>query len=226
MKRRTVPVAAAFAATAALLLTACGGGNDGNTANTGNDKIDGAEQGAGKDGKERNSPAPTSAPGESADRPEVELPADVKNVFESWKTGDPLKDAALADARRRIEATDAAITRTARESEVIPFYYKGEALTGAARWISLFTKQNLSVTGTTRYYAPRVTQHGKTSVGILYCADESKAYTKNRKTGKPDKTPVTDNSYVLYNARLDRNKHGVWQTSMLSSERGNAKCTP
>ncbi|GHE61026.1 lipoprotein [Streptomyces longispororuber] len=223
MKRRTVPAAAAFAVTAALLLTACGGGDDGNT---GDDKIAGAEQGAGKDGKERKSPSSPTASADSADRPEVKLPADVHNVFESWKTGDPLKDAALADARRRIEATDAAITRTARESEVIPFYYKGEALTGAARWISLFTKQNLSVTGTTRYYAPRVTPHGKTSVALLYCADESKAYTKNRKTGKPDKTPVTDKSYVLYHARLDRNENGVWQTSMLSSERGNAKCTP
>ncbi|WP_051855016.1 hypothetical protein [Streptomyces sp. NRRL B-1347] len=223
MKRRTLPVVAAFAAAASLFLTACGGGDDGSGSSEDGGKIAGADEGG---GKTKDSPSPTASQDGSADHPAVELPADVKNVFESWKTGDPVKDAALADARRRIDATDAAIADGESESKAIPFYYKGEALVGAAEWISGFKKEGLSVTGTTRYYAPQVTKHNATAVGILYCADESKAYTKNRKTGKTDKTPVTDKSYVLYNTRLDKNKQGVWQTTMLSSERGNAKCTP
>ncbi|GGV26921.1 hypothetical protein [Streptomyces spectabilis] len=220
MKRRTLPVVAAFAA---LLLTACGGGDDSSGDSQDSGKIAGADEGG---GKKKESPSPTAPRGGTADHPAVRLPSDVKNVYESWKTGDPVKDAALADARRRIDATDAAIADGESESETIPFYYKGEALVGAARWISGFKKDGLSITGTTRYYAPQVTEHGKTAVSLLYCADESKAYTKNRKTGKPDKTPVTDKSYVLYNTRLDKNEQGVWQTTMLSSQRGNAKCTP
>ena len=43
MRRRSLPVAAALAATAALLLTACGSGDD---KSSDNDKIAGAEQGA------------------------------------------------------------------------------------------------------------------------------------------------------------------------------------
>ncbi|MEW2523253.1 hypothetical protein [Streptomyces sp. NPDC047071] len=222
VKRRTVPLATAFAVTAALLLTACGGDESSDGAKDGG-KIAGADEGG---GKKKDAPSPTAPQDGPADRPAADLPADVKNVFESWKTGDPVKDAALADARRRIDATDAAIVDGATASEAIPFYYKGEALVGAAEWISGFKKDGLSITGTTRYYAPQVTPHGKAAVGIQYCADESKAYTKSRKTGKTDKTPVTDKSYVLYNTRLDKNKQGVWQTTMLSSQRGNAKCTP
>ncbi|MGA4840283.1 hypothetical protein [Streptomyces sp. G45] len=224
VKRRTVSAVVACAATAALSLTACGGEDDGGARD--DDKIAGAGQSGGETGE---SPSPSGGPQGGEDtvpRPDVRLPADVKNVYESWKTGDRAKDAALADARRRIDATDAAIANGRSESKAIPFYYKGEALLGAAEWIAGFTKEGLSITGTTRYYAPEVTRHGKASFGIRYCADESKAYTKDRKTGKTDKTPVTDKSYVLYNTRLDKNKQGVWQTTMLSSERGNAKCTP
>ncbi|MEJ1196819.1 MULTISPECIES: hypothetical protein [unclassified Streptomyces] len=85
-----MPVATAFAATAALLLTACGGGDDKSQEN---DKIAGADT--------ESSPAATSPSGaasDSADRPEITLPQGVKDVFEKWETGDAAKDAVLAVA--------------------------------------------------------------------------------------------------------------------------------
>ncbi|WP_409470323.1 hypothetical protein [Streptomyces sp. HC307] len=217
MKRRTLPTAVALAASAALLLTACGSGDE-------NSKSKGEIAGAETEGATE-TVSPSASP-DTVERPEVSLPADVKNVYESWTSSDTDEATALADAKHRIDATDAAIASGNVESEAIPFYYTGDALVGAADWIKGYTDDNYTITGTVRYYNPQLTSFDKDSLVLTYCADESKAYDKDRKTNKVDKTPVTDQSYVFYNTRMDRNAKGVWQTSMLSSERGNKKCTP
>ncbi|MFL4906266.1 hypothetical protein ACJ6WF_24555 [Streptomyces sp. MMS24-I2-30] len=217
MKRRTPPVAIAFAATATLLLTAC---SDGGESSKSKDKITGVDTG------KATAPASPTASADIAERPKVSLPADVKYVYEGWHSSDSAEAAALADAKRRIEATDAAITNNDLNSKAIPFYYEGDALLGAADWIKGFADDGYTITGTTRFYNPHFTKFEKDSVNLSYCTDESKAYDKERKTGKVDKTPVTAKSYVFYSTRMDRNARGVWQTSMLASERGNAKCTP
>ncbi|AOR32735.1 hypothetical protein BFF78_18185 [Streptomyces fodineus] len=216
MKRRTLPAAVAAAAAASLALTACGGGGSSKS----NAKITGADTGKS---------TPSSSPSSSADtvqRPNVTLPSDVKEVFEGWHSSDPDEAAALEDAKRRIDATDAAIANNDLNSKAIPFYYTSKALLDAADWIKGYTDDGYTITGTTRYYDPQFTKYGKGSIGLAYCSDESKAYDKNRKTNKVDKTPVTNKSYVFYNTRMDKNAQGVWQASMLASVRGSAKCTP
>ncbi|MFJ6741366.1 hypothetical protein ACIQOU_21035 [Streptomyces sp. NPDC091279] len=217
MKRRTLPAAAALAATAALLLTACGSEDDSSKTN---DKIAGSDSA---------SATPSVSPSSSADdttRPKVTLPSDVHNIYEGWTSNDPAEAAALADAKRRIDATDAAITGDDLNSKAIPFYYTGDALLGAAKWIKGYTDDDYTVTGTTRYYNPQLSKYSKSAVGLIYCSDEGKAFDKNRKTGKVEKSAVTKDSYVLYNTRLDKNRDGIWQTSKLISVRGDEKCTP
>ncbi|MGP4044755.1 hypothetical protein [Streptomyces sp. 2A115] len=218
MKRRTLPVATALAATAALLLTACGGGDD--TSND-SDKIAGADQGGSEE-----SASPSADASDSVARPEVTLPKDVTNAFENWKAGDAAKDAVLADVTRRINATDAAITAGDPDSEAIKFYYKGEALIGAVEWVQGYKNDGKSITGKTRYFNPELKVVDKDTAALAYCSDESKAYDKDRKTNKADKTTVTKNSYVTYNSRVEKNEQGIWQTTSLLSERGNAKCAP
>ncbi|MBZ6081133.1 hypothetical protein KVH15_08755 [Streptomyces olivaceus] len=56
--------------------------------------------------------------------------------------------------------------------------------------------------------------------------DESRRFSKDRKTGKVAKTPVTENSYVLYSTGLDRNADDVWRTSQIVSTRGATQCKP
>ncbi|MGW0361898.1 hypothetical protein [Streptomyces sp. NPDC002990] len=215
MNRRTSPVAVAAAATAALLLTACGGGN-GKT----DEKIAGSEQSA-------TAPAsPSASPSDTAGRPKVTLPADFKNEFEGWTTGDPLKDAVLADIGNAVNSVDAAIASDEAESPAVPFYHKGDALIGASTWIAKLKNDGLTPTGTTRYFKPRIEMFDDKSAGVVYCSDEGKAFAKERKTGKVLTTPVTDNSYVTFNARLDKNEKGVWQTTKLTSKRGDKTCTP
>ncbi|MEV5015922.1 hypothetical protein ACIGW1_30405 [Streptomyces sp. NPDC053780] len=218
MKRRSLPVAAALAASAALLLTACGSG-EGKSSD--GDKIAGADTG------DSSTSAPASqGAGTDVSRPDLSLPADVKEVFEAWETGDTTKDAVLADAGHSMTAVTRAITDGATESPALTFYYKGEALAGAARWVQTFVDHDATITGTTRYYAPTVDLSGKTTAAVTLCADESKAFNKSRKTKKVDRSAPSDNSYVYYVSRMEQNSKGIWVTTKVISKRGNEKCIP
>ncbi|MFG3171546.1 hypothetical protein [Streptomyces sp. NPDC048200] len=217
VKRRSLPVAAAFAATAALLLTACGSGDD---SSKGNGKIAGADQG------EESSPSPSPTASDDAKRPDITLPADVIDDFKHWKTGDAAKDAVLADAGRAQTATNYAIIKGNPDEPALAFYRQGDALVSGAQWVKSFVDDGITYTGTVRYFDPKVTLYGSTEAGVTFCTDESKAFNKNRKTGKVDKTPSDNDAYVFYNTHLKKAKDGVWQTTALVSDRGNAKCTP
>ncbi|MFJ6798528.1 hypothetical protein [Streptomyces sp. NPDC091268] len=215
MNRRTLPAAAALAAAATLLLTACGDGGS-----TTDGKITGAESSA----PSSSSPPPTTPP--QAGRPTVTLPADFKNVFEGWTTGDAVKDAALTDLSGQINAVDAAIASGEAEAPAVVFYNKGMALVNAGTWIAKMKTEGYVPTGTARYFNPRIQMFDDKSAGVAYCSDESKEFAKDRSTGKVHTTPVTANSYVAYNVRLEKNEQGVWQTTQLNSTRGDKSCTP
>ncbi|UVT11159.1 hypothetical protein AY578_18940 [Streptomyces thermocarboxydus] len=215
MKRRSLPIAVAFAATSALLLTGCGGDDGGSKAG---DEIAGADT-------DKSTASPSSgAPEVSAERPDMTLPEDVEERFEGWKTGDATKDAVLADAGRAQTAVTYAVTKGDPKSPALSFYQSGTALAGSQDWVKGIVDAGLTYSGSVRYFAPEISVFDKESAGVSYCADESKAYNKDRKTNKVDKTPATDDSFVLYSTRLEKNDEGVWQTTKLESERGNKKC--
>ncbi|MDG9708064.1 hypothetical protein [Streptomyces sp. DH10] len=215
MKRRPLPVAAALVATAALLLTACGSGDD---KSSDNDKI------ADADSAESASPTPPNASDGDAKRPRINLPKDVKETFEGWSTGDATKDEILADAGLAQSAVTYAVTQGDPESPALSFYQADNALAGSRDWVKGIVDSGFTYHGTVRYYAPDISVFDKKSAGVSYCADESKAFNKNRKTNKIDKTPASDDSFVLYSTRLEKNSSGVWQTTKLESERGQKTC--
>jgi hypothetical protein len=216
VKRRTLPAAAALAAAGALLLTACGGG-DGKSSD--NNKIAGADTG---DTKTTASPSVSS----TADRPKITLPSDLTDTFENWKTGDATKDAVLADVAQRIDTTNFAITQGDPSLPALSFYYNGGALADAKDWVESIAKDGYSITGTNRYYNAKVDVFDSASAGVVYCEDQSKAFAKDRKSGKVHKTEVNADSYVVYTTRVEKTKQGVWQTTKLTSDRGNKSCTP
>ncbi|MFI1484592.1 hypothetical protein [Streptomyces sp. NPDC020747] len=217
MKRRTLPVATALAATAALLLTACGSGDD---KSSDNEKIAGADTG------DEKSASPSVNASDDVERPNLSLPEDVEEVFEDWKTGDDSKDSVLTDAGHSMTAIERAITDGDAKSPALSFYYEGEALVGAAKWVQTFVDHNATISGVTRYYAPEVTLSGKSTAAVTLCADESKVFNKDRKTKKSDRSAPTDDSYVYYVSRLKLNPKKVWVTTEVVSKRGSEKCTP
>ncbi|BCL22258.1 hypothetical protein [Streptomyces tuirus] len=218
MKRRPLPVAAALTATAALLLTACGSGDDSSKSN---DNIAGADT-----GKTEPSASPSAGASGPADRPKITFPDGVENKFESWKTGDPTKDAVLSDVTQTVNAVDDAILRGDSNSATLAYYRQGKALVSAQKWVRAWLDEDLTWTGSTRYFNPKVKVADGDTAAVAYCADESKAYNKNRKTGTVDKSPSDESPYVTYSTQLKKNTKGVWQTTEVLSKRGDKTCAP
>ncbi|MFD5538211.1 hypothetical protein ACFWIJ_10250 [Streptomyces sp. NPDC127079] len=183
-----------------------------------NGKIAGADTGASA------SASPSASASVAAGRPKITLPSDVTDKYEDWKTGDAAKDAVLADTAARIDATNDAILRGDTGAPGLSFYYRDKALSDAVAWVQAYLDANLSFTGATRYYEPKVTMSGGGTASVVYCSDESKGFNKNRKTGKVDKSSSAQSPYVLYNTRLAKNGKGVWQTTNLISKRGDKTC--
>ncbi|MEV0170942.1 hypothetical protein AB0I00_07420 [Streptomyces sp. NPDC050803] len=216
MKRRTLPTAAALAAAAALLLTACGGEDE---KSGDNDKIAGADTGG-----EATSASPSASASGPTDRPKITFPEGVENEFENWKTGDAVKDAVLSDVTQTVNAVDDAILQGDADSATVAYYRQGKALVSAQQWIQAWLDEDLTWTGVTRYFDPNVKVADEDTAAVTYCADESKAYNKDRKTGKVDKSPSDESPYVTYSTQLKKNSKGVWQTTEVLSKRGDQTC--
>ncbi|MFD7689311.1 hypothetical protein [Streptomyces sp. NPDC059781] len=217
-RRPTLLAALALTATAALTLSACGSDDD--TPTKDNDKIAGADTGGEK------SPSPSPSPSDSDGRPKITFPSDAKNVFEGGKTGDPTKDAVLADSALSVNSIDEAIFEGSTDTKALGFYNAEKALSSSITYVQRYIDGNDMWTGVTRYFNRKATLSGDNKAYVTYCSDESKAYIKSRKTGKVDRSPATSNSYVLYNTALTKNAAGVWQTTDIVSERGVKECQP
>ncbi|SDP23377.1 hypothetical protein [Actinacidiphila guanduensis] len=218
MSRTTLPTAAAVATTAltaALLLTACS-----SNSSTNSDKI-------------TTSPATptaattTSAPPASsaARRPVIALPHGAQNVFEDQQTGDPKKDAVLADNQQWVNSMDEAILKRSSDTSHIAFYSTGQGYESAVSFVDGYLGKKDTWIGTTRFFQRKVTFLKSGEASVVYCSDESKAFIKHS-NGKVDNTPTTADSYVLYNTRLAKDKQGVWQTDYVVSQRGAKECQP
>ncbi|AYL37982.1 hypothetical protein ACG2OD_13370 [Streptomyces sp. PDY-4] len=217
-RRPTLLAALALTATAALTLSACGSDDD-STAKD-NDKI------AGADTDKEKSPSPTQSASESGGRPKITFPSDAKNVFEYQKTGDAAKDAALADSTLAVNAVDEAIFQSDTGTRALGFYITDKALSSYITYVQKYVDDGETWVGETRYFNYKVTLPDAKKAYVTYCSDESKSYIKNKKSGKVDRSPATENAYVLYNTSLTKNSDGIWQTTDVVSNRGNKACQP
>ncbi|AYG81192.1 hypothetical protein DWB77_03334 [Streptomyces hundungensis] len=216
MNRRALPAVAALTATVALLLTACGS----NDKPKDSDKIAGADQSA----KPSASASPSASAPAGVERPKIELPADLTMTFEPANTGDPVKEAVLSDGAERMRAVNVAITGGDPKYAALNYYNSGKALEAASAWVEKFKKAGLSMTGSLRYYDRQVTLNQDKSASLNFCADESKGYSKDIKTGKAKVTTPSKNDFILYSTRLEKNSAGVWQTTRIVSTAGAEKC--
>ncbi|WP_190329350.1 hypothetical protein [Streptomyces venezuelae] len=221
-RRPTLLAAATMTAAAVLSLSACGG-SDGDSKD--NEKIAGADSNPGS--QKEKSPSPKASAADGVDRPEIKLPKDVKNVFEGGKTGDPKKDAVLADNERWLDALiEATVVVDAKDHPALKFYGSGDALLSAADYIQGFRKKDKSFIGTIRYYDRQVTFLKDGVAAVSYCKDGTKTYPKDLKTGKVDRSiPESAADYGFYNTRVKKDANGVWQTeSVTYVEEATKKC--
>jgi hypothetical protein len=203
--------AAALTSAATLLLTGCGG-------------VDGQPSSK----KVRAIPEPsspsTSAPAQASPnpvRPKITLPSSFQLTFEDWQSSDPVEQAVLHDGREDLRAGYAAIIANDPDSEAVTFY-ETEAARGQSRqWIRSYTDKNVNVIGRLPVFDPEVAvgDNGVTAL-LSYCTDESKAYTKHRKTGEVVGNPAGTDPEVFYQVSLRKNAQDVWQTMHVRGDRG------
>ncbi|MFB7929303.1 hypothetical protein ACFC4C_09355 [Streptomyces sp. NPDC056039] len=170
-RRALTTTAATLTATAALMLTACGAGDD-----TPPDDIKGAGTGAN---------SPSASPSDVSGRPDVSLPSDLEVEFDITKPSDTRHAGALDSAKNYILALNHGITAQDPEDPAYQFYSLGNATKYAKSQIKAWVDDDWTATGTDSYYQGRTDDVG-TSDGVLVtmCRDQGKFYGKNVKTKK------------------------------------------
>ncbi|WP_405769011.1 hypothetical protein [Streptomyces sp. NBC_01538] len=221
MKRRSLPVAAALTATAALLLTACGSGDDKSSAN---DKIAGAEQSTATPTK---SAEPSAAAEKNPDGVDVSLPKDINLVFDWTKPTDKNEAAAMDDAANYIRAIYRGVDKRTTKEAAVTAYSTGGGLHYAQVQINEWIKGGWTASGTLRHYdaTTRSAANGN-SVEVAFCTDSSKFPGKEVKTGKIlTSTPsIADyDHFKIVMVKFPTND-GLWQASKVSVETEASEC--
>jgi hypothetical protein len=150
------------------------------------------------------------------------LPSSFKLTFQSWTSSDPVKQAVLNDAEEELRAGYSAILANKPDGgKALAFYDTKSGLVQSQTWIKSYTGKNVTVIGELPAFDPKVilASTGR-GASLSYCTDESKAYTKDRRTGKVEGNPAGTNPYVSYVVSLAKSKEGVWQNSSVHAERG------
>ncbi|MEU1121212.1 MULTISPECIES: hypothetical protein [unclassified Streptomyces] len=223
MNRRTTPVVAALAATAALLLTGCGSGDDGDSKDK--DAIAGADKASKAPEKSGN---PSGAPAEDKpDGVDVSLPKSMNLVFDWNKPKDKDEAAAMNDAANFFRAIYRGVDKRTTKDAAVTAYGTGNGLHYAQVQINEWIKGGWTADGTLRHYraTTRSAPNGD-SVEVAFCADATKFYGKEIKTGKILKTKksITDFDYYKLVMVKHPTGHGLWQTSKVFVETKAAKC--
>ncbi|WP_328319031.1 hypothetical protein [Streptomyces sp. NBC_00388] len=212
MARRTPTIAAALSISAALLLTACGGSSNDDASK---DKIKGVDGGT-------KSPSASASAAPGAARPEITIPKSFQLNFQSWTSSDSVEQAVLNDGKEQVRAGYAAIIANTPDADYLKFYDTAAGLSQDQKWMKTYTGKNLTLIGKAPVYDAKVTMLGneKKRAILNYCMDESKGYTKDRKSGKVEGNPAGTDPTVYYTSTLQKNSQGVWQTVSTSSKRG------
>ncbi|SEE77137.1 hypothetical protein [Streptomyces sp. Ag109_O5-10] len=207
-----------IAATAALLLTACGaseGGDDG----PGNDAKSTA---SGQAHSHTPSPSASSAHGNA---PVFAFPSDVNTLVQRDPTGNPTKDTVLRDvaysAQARLEAFANGDGRTANMNR----YFAAQALTYWTQRVAKVRKDGLTVTGHYRFFNFAVTDVANArTAAARYCEDQTTAYSKQIKTGKILRTKPSANDFILITLQAAKDSRGDWQVTQQNWKKGDPTC--
>ncbi|MEV0243021.1 hypothetical protein AB0I06_24255 [Streptomyces sp. NPDC050674] len=222
MKRRSLPVAAALTATAALMLTACGSGDD---KSGDNDKIAGVDQGA---ETPKESASASGAPaGNKPDGVDVSLPSDMDLVFDWDRPKDKNEAAAMDDAANFVRAIYRGVYKRTSNDAAVTAYSTGDGLHYAKTQINSRVDGGWTATGTRRHYqaTTRSAPNGK-SVEVAFCVDSSIFYGKELKTKKilRSKPSIADFDYFRIVMVKFPTGQDLWQASKVFVETKAEKC--
>jgi hypothetical protein len=162
-------------------------------------------------------PSPTTS-----SEPAFKLPADYALNIDPDTTGDPVKDAILADNARFFKAVlEAMASGNAKDPLLLTYLAPGAAAYYWQGGITAERAKGLTVTGTDHLYKRTVDIKGPAQADVSVCEDQGKAFDKEIATGKVHVTPVTDNSYVLYFFGVQKASNGIWQVVYTQTHRND-----
>ncbi|MFF0007989.1 hypothetical protein ACFYQT_31755 [Streptomyces tibetensis] len=222
MKRRPLPVAVAMTTVAALLLTACGSGDD---KSSDNDKIAGAGQAA---ETPKESASGSGAPaGDKPDGVDLSLPSDMDLVFDWDRPKDKNEAAAMDDAANYVRAIYHGVYKRTSNDAAVTAYSTGDGLHYAKTQIDSRVDGGWTATGTRRHYqaTTRSAPNGK-SVEVAFCVGSSKFFGKEVKTKKilTSKPSIADFDYFRIVMVKFPTGTDLWQASKVFVETRAAKC--
>ncbi|QKW08469.1 hypothetical protein HUT18_20955 [Streptomyces sp. NA04227] len=216
MIRRNLPAAIVLTISAALTLTACGGGDDSKDS----DEIVGADKQSPAAGS---SPSPSKESG-SQNLPDFKLPKDIKVEIEPVETGNELKDQILREQAESLMARQRILVDRDVNSGYLNRYYEGEARDFYITLIKKAKAEGMTITGTYRYYDRKITQNTKDRAVVTYCEDQTKAYSKDVKTGKAQKTEPSPEDFTLNTAVLTKTPNSTWVVQSLTGKTPAQEC--
>ncbi|MEU3849583.1 hypothetical protein [Streptomyces sp. NPDC029554] len=221
MKRPASPVTVLLT-TGVLLLTACGSGND---ESTDNNKVADTSQSA--EMPKTPTEPPAAQAGEKLDGVDVSLPKDMNLVFDWSRPQSADEAAAMDDAANFLRAIYRGVDQRSAEEAAVTTYATEGGLHYAQAQIDEWIKGGWTATGTRRHYdvTTRSAGNGK-SVEVGFCADTSRFYGKEIRTGKVLKTKPSLKDFGYYKIVMVKSvaAAGVWQASKVFVERTVEQC--
>ncbi|WP_130798391.1 hypothetical protein [Streptomyces otsuchiensis] len=210
--RRTTTALSAVVC-AALVLGACGSGDDGtDTADDTPPGVDQSEPADDTDGDADDQDEPEPEDEEDDDRPEIDLGDDFENIYEDDATGDDVKDAILRDSRGYFDAVDAAINQQDTAYPALTYYIADEALISSINLVESLVESGTAQIGQARIFDREVTLFEDGAAGVFFCRDYSQVTDIDHATGEV-KSPADESAKPdLYTTRLETDSDGVWQT--------------
>ncbi|MFF1809808.1 hypothetical protein ACFVXW_11735 [Streptomyces sp. NPDC058251] len=183
-----------------------------------NDKIAGADSGA------PSTNSPTASASAEKNAPTFDFPSDITVKVDRKPTGDATKDAILRDAAYSTQANIEAFAKGEGQTPNMNRYFAADARTYWIQRVAALKKDGLTLTGEYRYFNFEVTDVAKGTAAARYCEDQSKAYGKEIKTNKVQRTKPSDKDFVLYTFQTVKDSAGDWQVTQQSWKKGDASC--
>ncbi|NUP39364.1 MAG: hypothetical protein HOY76_20695 [Streptomyces sp.] len=215
MTRTTPLIAVALAASAGLLLTACGGGG------SGSDKITSSST------TTTSAPTTSASPTQSAEpnAPKFDLPPDITTDFKGFTSDDPKKQAVLNDAKyAALSILEFEARINTKETPNFKRFWTGAHGAEFSDSIISQFKDGTVITGAYPYYNPVVKTLQSGNVSVQYCEDQRKAYAKDSKTGKVSVTQPSLSDFRSWTLLMTKGSSGDWTVFNHTWVQGAKQC--
>ncbi|MEV7123729.1 hypothetical protein [Kitasatospora griseola] len=214
-KNTTKLLAAAVSAAAVLAgVTACGS----NGKKAGGD-ISGAQTAA-----PTASAAATASPTQASGAPAINLPSDLTVAVDFKPDDDATKKAAADGLAYALRAFQEAAATGNTDSPAFLYSYSGTGAAYMVGGIKQLSSKGFTTTGATRYYALTLDIKDATHAVAAYCNDESKAFAKDKASGKVQETTPGITDYTDWTTALELSDKGVWRVTTTQAEKGSTRC--